>query len=128
MGISLVLHVLANAGLIWALSRYMPYDPTTASGIVASGTWQLYLIAGLILGLLNGIIKPILVVIGFPFTILTLGFFRFIINGIILYLLEMFVSKIGLPGMVFEIHGSLAVVVAVLGLTVFNVISSLLLH
>ncbi len=127
MGISLVLHVLANAGLIWALSRYMPYDAATASGIVASGTWQLYLIAGLILGLLNGIIKPILVVIGFPFTILTLGFFRFVINSIILYLLEMFVSKVGLPGMVFEIHGSLAVVVAVLGLTVFNVISSLIL-
>ena len=127
MGISLVLHVFANAVLIWVLAKYLPYDPTSATGVLASNTWQLYLIGGLVLGLLNGIVKPILKIIAFPITILTLGFFRLAINGIILYLLEMMIKSIGVEGVTFEIHGALYFVLSVAILTIFNIISSMIL-
>lgn len=38
-------------------------------------------VAALVLGFVNAIIRPILVVLTLPFTVLTLGLFYFIING-----------------------------------------------
>ena len=52
------------------------------------------LIAALVIGLLNVFVRPFLAFIAFPMTILTLGFFTFVVNAVILkmcaYLLEDF--------------------------------------
>lgn len=42
------------------------------------------LVASIVLSLLNTIIKPILMILSFPLTILTLGFFSFVINALML--------------------------------------------
>jgi len=44
------------------------------------------LILALVLAILNAIVKPLLVVLTFPVTILTLGLFLFVINAIIILL------------------------------------------
>ncbi|MBD3223047.1 phage holin family protein [bacterium] len=44
------------------------------------------LLAGLVLGIINALIKPILVILTLPITILTLGLFLLVINAIILKL------------------------------------------
>jgi putative membrane protein len=61
------------------------------------------LFAALVLGILNALFRPILLIITLPINILTLGLFTFIINAV---LLEM-VSGV-VPG--FEVHGFLAAV------------------
>lgn len=43
------------------------------------------LLAALVIGLVNMLIKPILVILTLPITILTLGFFIFVINGLLFY-------------------------------------------
>jgi putative membrane protein len=43
-------------------------------------------IAGLVLAILNAIIKPLLVIISLPAILLTLGLFMLIINGVTVYL------------------------------------------
>ncbi len=43
-------------------------------------------LAALVIGLLNLLIKPILVLLTLPITLLTLGLFIFIINGALFYL------------------------------------------
>jgi len=43
------------------------------------------LIAALMIGLVNMLIKPILVLLTLPITILTLGLFIFVINGVLFY-------------------------------------------
>ena len=48
--------------------------------------------SGLVFGILNAIIKPILVILSLPLTILTLGLFYFIVNGAVLYMTSYFVS------------------------------------
>lgn len=48
-------------------------------------------VAALLFGALNVLIKPILVILSLPLTFLTLGFFYFIINGFILYLTSVLV-------------------------------------
>jgi putative membrane protein len=43
------------------------------------------LIAALVIGLINMLIKPILVILTLPITILTLGLFLLVINGLLFY-------------------------------------------
>jgi putative membrane protein len=44
------------------------------------------LVATLIIGLLNAFLRPIIVLLTLPVTILTLGLFTLVINGVIFYL------------------------------------------
>lgn len=50
-------------------------------------------IASFVLSILNALIKPILIVISFPLTLLTLGFFTFVINALMLNLTSYFVGS-----------------------------------
>lgn len=56
--------------------------------------------------------------------ILTLGAFTFVINGVILALLERVVGSLGIPNIVFAIHGWIEFGIAVAIFTVFNTITS----
>ena len=56
------------------------------AGFVVLGGWRAYLIAGIVLGLLNLIVRPILKVITFPLILITLGLFLIVINAVILWL------------------------------------------
>lgn len=85
------------------------------NGIHVSGFTSV-LIAALVLGLVNTLIRPILVILTLPVTILTLGLFIFIINA----LLFMFVGNV-LAG--FHVAGFGA---ALLGSVLYSVISWLL--
>lgn len=48
--------------------------------------------AALILGVVNMIIRPIMLLITFPINILTLGIFTFVINGLMLWITSQLVS------------------------------------
>jgi len=54
-------------------------------------TFVTLLVAALVLGLLNAIIRPIFVFLTFPITIVTLGLFLIVINAIMLELTAFFV-------------------------------------
>jgi putative membrane protein len=56
------------------------------------------LVAALILGLLNAIIRPILIVLTLPVNILTLGLFTFVINGGIVWFMTTFVKGVSVDG------------------------------
>ena len=53
-----------------------------------------WIIASFVLGVLNAVVKPLLVLITLPLTILTLGLFTLIINGFILFLMSALVSGV----------------------------------
>ncbi len=56
------------------------------AGFAVSGGWWGYLIAGLVLGILNLIVRPILKIISAPLILISLGLFLIVINAIILWL------------------------------------------
>jgi putative membrane protein len=58
-------------------------------GVTFSGTWSL-LITAIVLGLVNALIRPILLILTLPINLLTLGLFTFIINALMFW----FVSSI----------------------------------
>jgi putative membrane protein len=43
-------------------------------------------VASLVLGILNAVIRPFLMLLTLPVLVLTLGLFRFVINGVLLYI------------------------------------------
>ncbi|HIF98826.1 MAG TPA: phage holin family protein, partial [Myxococcales bacterium] len=45
-----------------------------------------FVLAGFLLGAVNAVVRPILLILTFPFTILTLGFFVLVINAAMLAL------------------------------------------
>jgi putative membrane protein len=75
------------------------------SGLVAS------LVAAIVLGLVNAIVRPILILLTLPITLLTLGLFLLVINGISLVIVAALT-----PG--FEIAGFLPAIVGAVVLTV----------
>jgi putative membrane protein len=50
------------------------------------------LVTALVLGLINAVLRPILVVLTFPFTIITLGLFIFVLNGLLVLLTSAIVT------------------------------------
>nr|WP_026097742.1 phage holin family protein [Baaleninema simplex] len=50
------------------------------------------LVSAAVFGILNALIKPVLLVLGFPFVVLTLGLFIVIINAIVFGLAAWFVT------------------------------------
>ena len=47
--------------------------------------WQAAAVAALVLGLVNALVKPILVILTLPVTILTLGLFLLVINALLFW-------------------------------------------
>lgn len=64
------------------------------SGVKITGGAGAYIIAGVSLTIMMFLLKPILQVLSFPFNAVTFGFFSFVVNAIILFLLTIFVSQI----------------------------------
>ncbi len=83
----LLIRILITSGLVLLIAHFMP-------GVhVANFTTAL--IVAVVLGLLNIFIKPILVILTLPFTIVTLGLFLLVINAIIILLCDNIVGGFG---------------------------------
>lgn len=59
-------------------------------GIIYSGEWWGILIVGMIFGLINTVIRPIVRFFSFPLILLTLGLFTLVINALMLSLTSWF--------------------------------------
>lgn len=107
-----IIRILGNVVALYVASIIVP-------GFVVSGSWEQYLIAGLVFGLLNLLVRPILKVISFPLILLTLGMFTAIINILMLWILDYLVSFI-------TIEGFLALIGATIIVSVVNLFFSMI--
>lgn len=87
-----LLGIIINAVLFMALAGYFN-DSFHVSGIMAALT------ASFLLSILNVLVRPILILLTLPATVLTLGLFLFVINAVTLELTDL------LMGPDFEISG-----------------------
>ncbi len=65
------------------------------------------IIASIILGILNIVIKPILLILTLPITIVTLGLFSFVINGALFLFAASFIEGFSVNNFWYAILGSL---------------------
>ncbi|MCM4164976.1 MULTISPECIES: phage holin family protein [unclassified Arenibacter] len=80
----LILRILLSAIAVVILSKILPG--------VGVDSYTTAIIVAIVLSLLNFIVKPVLVILTLPVTILTLGLFLLIINAIIILLTDYFID------------------------------------
>ncbi len=66
-------------------------------GVTLTGFWTAVIVA-LVLGIINAVLKPILVILTLPINILTLGLFTLVINALLIMLASSFVSGFAVDG------------------------------
>jgi putative membrane protein len=65
------------------------------------------LIAALVLGLVNAVVRPLLIILTLPVTLLTLGLFLFVINAFLFWLVAELVSGFTVTGFGAALIGSI---------------------
>lgn len=74
-----VLRILIIAAAVWVATGVVP-------GLEWDGEWWYLLLIGLVFGLVNTVIKPILTLLSLPVVVITLGLFILVINWAMLAL------------------------------------------
>jgi len=98
----LILRLIINVIAILIIAYLFP-------GLIwVDGFWSA-LLAALLLGIVNAILRPILVFFTLPLTILTLGLFLLVINGLMLWLVSIVVSGFQVSGFWGAVLGSILI-------------------
>ena len=86
----LLVHWLINAAALLAL-------PYLFSSIEVQ-SFYIALIVALLLGLINAVVRPVLILLTLPVTLLTLGLFILVINGLLFWFVASFVEGFTVGG------------------------------
>lgn len=96
-----LVRLIANALAILAAAYIVP-------GIEVSGGLAL-IAAALVLGLINAVVRPVLLFLTLPFTLLTLGLFIFLLNAFCLWLTSLLVKGFDVQGFWSAVLGAMIV-------------------
>ncbi|HMH83151.1 MAG TPA: phage holin family protein [Gemmatimonadales bacterium] len=93
--------LLITALGLWAAATIVP-------GVRLDG-WGNLIVAALLLGIVNAVIRPVILILTLPLTVLTLGLFIFVVNGISLAVVAWLMPGFALSGLGAAILGSIVV-------------------
>ncbi len=99
--IGFALRLLIVALGLWLASEWVP-------GIEVKGPWTL-LGAALLLGIVNAVVRPLLIILTLPITVLTLGVFLLVINAAMLGLVAWMFDNFTIAGFGSALLGSIVV-------------------
>ena len=86
----LLSQIIAAALGLWLAKSFVPgvviraYPESNFFGFALSAQWEIILLLGIILGLLNYFLRPLLETLSFPFEIIIMEFFTIAINMVFL--------------------------------------------
>ena len=87
-----LLRVVVNAVAIWFATLILPgFEAVGAESTL--GKVGVFAAVGLVFGIVNAIVKPVVKVLAFPVYILTLGLFTLVVNALMLLLTEWVTSR-----------------------------------
>lgn len=84
----LLMKLVLSAIAVIILAKLLP-------GVTIDDTFTTPLIVALVLAILNVLVKPILIILTLPITILTLGLFLLVVNAIIILLADKLIDGFG---------------------------------
>ena len=97
--LNMIVRLLINILALLLIAYFIP-------GIEVDGFITAFIVA-VLLGLLNIFIKPILVILTLPITIITLGLFTFVINAALFWFVASFVEGFYVDGFLFALLGTI---------------------
>ncbi|MGH7507398.1 MAG: phage holin family protein [Longimicrobiales bacterium] len=84
-----IIRLIVTAVALWAAVELVP-------GIEHTGSWTSLLMVALVFGLVNAVIRPILLALTCPLVLLTLGLFILVLNALMLWLTGTISGMLGL--------------------------------
>jgi putative membrane protein len=96
--------------VIAALGLWLATDWVRGVRIDSPGT---LVVAGLLLGIINAIVRPVVILLTLPLTVLTLGFFLLVVNALMLALTALILPGFQLSG--FRAAFLAALIVSIMG-------------
>ncbi len=97
-----LIRLLINMVTIMVIAYFFP-------GLIRVDGWVSALGAAFLLGIVNAIIRPIFILLTLPLTILTLGIFLLVINGLMLWLVSGLVGGFQVNGFFGAFFGSILI-------------------
>jgi putative membrane protein len=99
----LLSHLISATLGLWLAVLFVPgvqvllYGNSAFFGFHLTALWQIYLLLGIILGLLNFFVKPVLDLITLPLRIITLGLFGFVVNAALILAVDIMFRELSAP-------------------------------
>ena len=124
----IVARTIGNAAGLWLATRLLS-GLTVPEGAGAGPMWLNLMVLGLVLALVNSLIKPVARFLTFPLYIVTFGLFALVVNGAMLLLAGWLTNRIGALGAGGSVPLGLEVSTfsaAVIGSIIISVISSII--
>lgn len=109
--------------LRWLLSATALLAVTYLYSGVSVDSFPAAMVAALVIGIFNAVLRPILVVLTLPVTVLTLGLFLFVINALMFWAAAGLLSSFHVRGFEGALLGSL--IYSVLGLVIDSALQRL---
>jgi putative membrane protein len=106
--VEILIHILITSVLLLLIAKIV-------SGIEIDD-WGAAIFAAIVLGVINAIIKPLLIILTIPITVLTLGLFLLVINALMLWMVGGLVRGVKIAGFWYALLGS--IVLSILNLIV----------
>ena len=125
----IILSIIANSAGLYIVDYFLKdFCFLNAAAAVCPEKPEISLIAfvigGILLGVLNTFVKPILKLISMPITFLTAGLFMFVVNGLVLGLLVWIINTLALENLsVLVLDGWITYIYAAVILGVFNILT-----
>lgn len=118
----IILGVLLNGLALYGVMYVMPTQLSYSGGVA------FFAIGGLVMGILNAFVKPILKLITLPLRILTLGLSFILLNGFIFWIFEQVIDTLLIKGVTLDVRSVTGYIFAGLLFGLINWIEHLIIH
>lgn len=95
--------------------------------VTYTGDIKFFIVGGLLLGMLNTFLKPLMKILAFPFVLLTGGLFLVVVNGLMVWFLDYFIDVVAFRDVSLTVATTTAYVIAGLVIGVINWAENILL-
>ena len=99
--VRLIVSIIVNGSAIGLTAAFLP-------GIhIVPFSYTTLLLLGIVFGVINALIRPVVNVLSLPLTILSLGLWQLVLNALMLYLGSLFISELKIDGFWWAILGGI---------------------
>lgn len=99
---NLIIRIFVNAVALWAAAQLV-------GGIELSDAFWTVVVVAAVFGLINALLRPLVLLLSLPLVILTLGLFTVVVNALMLLLTAALVDALRVDGFLAALFGSLVI-------------------
>jgi len=109
---NLLIRLIVSAGsVLLAQVLFSRWIHLSGGDWTSAGGWTTALIFAVVLGILNALVRPILLLVTCPLNFITLGLFTFVVNALVFWLATILVGGVDVTNFIGALLGSLTVTI-----------------